>query len=71
MKVLIRQEQKEDYDKVYKVVRKAFACAEHTNHDEQKPSGAVAAAVSLMHRNCRWWQRWREKSSAAFCLPKR
>ena len=34
MNVLIRQEQKEDYDKVYEVVRTAFACAAHTNHDE-------------------------------------
>ncbi|MEN6412009.1 MAG: hypothetical protein ABFC84_04475 [Veillonellales bacterium] len=35
MKVLIRQERPEDYDNVYELVRTAFACAEHTNHDEQ------------------------------------
>lgn len=35
MNVLIRQERKEDYDKVYEVVKAAFACADHTNHDEQ------------------------------------
>lgn len=35
MNVLIRQERKDDYDKVYELVRAAFACADHTNHDEQ------------------------------------
>ncbi|MDW7685063.1 MAG: N-acetyltransferase [Bacillota bacterium] len=35
MDVFIRQERKEDYIKVYELVRAAFARAEHTNHDEQ------------------------------------
>lgn len=35
MNIMIRQERKEDHDKVYALVRAAFAGAEHTNHDEQ------------------------------------
>lgn len=54
MEVLIRQEQKEDYEKVYELVRAAFACAEHTNHDEQnlvvrlRNSAAFVPELSLV-----------------------
>ena len=54
MNVLIQQEQKEDYDKVYEVVRVAFACAEHTNYDEQnlvvrlRRSAAFVPELSLV-----------------------
>lgn len=36
MNILIRQEENDDYDKVYELVRAAFAGAEHTNHDEHE-----------------------------------
>lgn len=54
MNVLIRQERKEDYDKIYELVRAAFACADHTNHDEQnlvvrlRSSAAFAPELSLV-----------------------
>jgi predicted N-acetyltransferase YhbS len=54
MKVLIRQERTEDYEKVYELVRAAFACAEHTNHDEQnlvvrlRNSSAFVPELSLV-----------------------
>lgn len=54
MNVLIRQERKEDYDKVYELVRAAFAQAEHTNHDEQnlvvrlRNSAAFVPELSLV-----------------------
>lgn len=54
MNVLIRQERKGDCDKVYELVRAAFACAEHTNHDEQdlvvrlRSSAAFVPELSLV-----------------------
>lgn len=54
MKILIRQERSEDYDKVYELVRTAFACAKHTNYDEQnlvvrlRSSAAFVPELSLV-----------------------
>lgn len=54
MNVLIRQERKDDYDKVYELVRAAFARADHTNHDEQdlvvrlRNSAAFVSELSLV-----------------------
>src|SRR5665647_896719 len=54
MKIVVRQETNEDFEKVYEVVKTAFLNAEHTNNDEQnlvvrlRKSAAFIPELSLV-----------------------
>ena len=54
MKIVVRQETNEDFEKVYEVVKMAFLNAEHTNNDEQnlvvrlRKSAAFIPELSLV-----------------------
>ena len=46
--VTIRQEAPADYDEVYEVVRAAFACAEHSDGNEQDLVNALRKSVAFL-----------------------